>query len=482
MRNLYLVLALLFSLPAFAQFDYAQSKTDSISYNMYMKKDWNGLIAIDKANSDDMLPYYTKYRIALANYYSGRLLKATGQFVNLYKTNKLDSNLLKSTYYSLVEAGFTAQAADIKRKAIPVFRRSLPLVQLKNISDFNFGYGSSVAKQNSALTSGFSGSETYQETDLMKRSNYSFFTLEGQITPRLSYRFDYSVITLNRSRVFDYKQTDSIGHAPDSFSFFGFPVPYDSTIYQSTSMQNKQGIILWQNQIYGALSYKLGLRAELNAFGLSGNYRYQEINSTYRTDSFLAQSYHTIYSYKPGYSFQEKLQVKRFWLTGAEVGIYNKSLNLKHVLGVSRGYLNNGYTSQVQYSANWYPKNNFKLFIKAQVTAVKNDTGSTNMVYNLLIGKSLSKRLYASVTGTYGNFKNSHTEMGRILYNYPDNGNYRAAATLGCRLNANIRAELTFSYINMEVSRTLYNSDKGFYTDKHSFQLYFPLFTLNYQL
>ncbi|MFY8034960.1 MAG: hypothetical protein ACOVMN_10610, partial [Flexibacteraceae bacterium] len=232
----------------------------------------------------------------------------------------------------------------------------------------------------------------------------------------------------------------------------------------------------------GALTYSPTLRTDFTGFGLLGNYRYQTVNSTYSEETYLAQSYHLINSVKPSYTFTETFETKRFWIVGGEAGFYNRSLNFRNAVGISRGYLDNGYTSQVQYTATWYPKQNYNLGVRFQVTGVKSDTNDVQLIYNLLVSKTLAKRFTISLNGTYGNFKNAHTENGRVLFNYPDNGKYRLAGTLGYKLNKQLNIGFTLSYTNMEVVRTLYNATDGFTTNTQTFKLYFPLLSLNYQL
>jgi len=464
-----------------AQLALSTSNPDSLSYVLYIKQDWKGLHKMEKSHIEEV-PYLTKYRIALANYYDGKTLKATRQFVDLYKQNRLDSNILHSAYYALVETGFSNEAEEIRKKAIPSFQRNLPQIPIKPVSQMTVGYGNSIITQNSSLTAGLAGTNTYQESDLMKKSSYSFINLEGQLSERLSYSLNYSVITINRSRVFDYQSYDSVNHTQGTYSFLGTTVNYDSAIYQYNSKQNNQGIVLWQSQLYLGLSYKLGLRTEFNPFGLMGDFRYQNLNSTYSTEGFQAQSYHILDSYRPKYTFAETFERKSIWLYGGEFGLYNRNLNVKHLIGGSFGFINNKHISQGKYAVNWYPLHNYKLFLNAQAIAIKVDNAPVTMVYNAVVGLGLGKRAYCNATATIGNFRYGNADNGRILYNYPDDGVYRFTTSVGYYLSSQFRAEFTFSYINMKATQTSFTESAGFYTQTKNFKLYFPLLTFTYQL
>jgi hypothetical protein len=485
MRALLILFVLLIPEIIIAQdFSSSDNKMDSASYAMYLNRDWKGLKSIDMEYKSVQKPYYTKYRIALANYYSGRLLVATSQFMELYNRNRLDSNLLKSTYFSLQESGFEAQAEVVKKNSLPRFKRILPMSILKPVREFSMGFGISTAKQNSAFTNGLDGTNTFQESDLMKGSNYGFFNFDGQITPRLSYSFNYSTITLNRTSTYDYQTYDSVGHQVDATGYLlGFPIAYDSTIYSNVNHQASRNKLVWQNQIYLGLNYKLGFRSEISAFGLVGNYRYQKINSDINYEKYQAQPYHTIANYKAAYPFKETLENMQFWLSGLEYSFNNNQLNVKNSLGVSRGYLNGKFVTQAQYALGWYPLNNYSLFVRGQVTMIKTDSSSSNLVYSLLVGKSLTNKFYININGMFGNFKNVHADQGRILLNYPDDGNYRLAGTLGYLINSKFRTEFTFSYTSMKSTRINYSFEqKGYYIDSYNFQLFYPLLTLTYQL
>lgn len=483
MRNLLILWALLSCISAFAQPEFEiTNPTDETSLQLFLKKDWESLQNLEETNPEN-LSYITQYRIALANYYSGKVLKASGEFVRLHEENRLDSNVLKSAYYSLIEIGFTAKAADIRKRALPYYQRILPEVSLKPISNLSLGYGHSIAQQLARVTSGLEAQNTYQEADLMKGSDYNYIAFDGQINSKWTYKADYSLITLQRTRQFDYQSIDSVGTTPSTFTgLFGEQIAYDSTIYKTQSVQTNKGILLWQNQLYGSISYQHNLRLDFTGFGLIGNYRYQTLTSNYSDETYLAQSYHLFNSVKPSYTYSETFETQQFWIGGAEVGFYNKSLNFRNAIGVSRGYLNNGYTSQAQYTTTWYPKQNYDLGLRLQVTAVKSDSTDAELIYNLLFTKVLSRKFIVSINGTYGNFKNAHTENGRVLFNYPDNGKYRVAASIGYKLAKQLSLGFTLSYTNMEVVRTLYNSIDGFTTNTQSFKLYFPLLSLNYQL
>lgn len=455
---------------------------DSLTYNYYQKRDWQSIKNVCQPYRQRQLPYYSRFRLGLAYYYSGQVQQGARLFERMYAADRLDTNALKTAHAIWTEAGLNGRAAALRRKALPALQKRLAAQQpLEPINSINAEAGAGFSDYDvnaSSVDRNFE--DVYSEEDALLNNLFTRVGLAGQITHRLGWRADVSYSTIAKRRRFAYDQLVEVGSRPATYiDPFGRPQAYMQKEYDWQVRTDVSSFQVKQQQVYAALNWQALPQFNITAFGLMGQYNLKDRRSIYKNEAFLAQTPDLQPSYRPRYDFFASQQQAPFYVSGLELSYQNS--NLMHQLGASLGRLYEQALNQYNYQIIWYPRGNYSLFITGSASLVE-QPGSQNLIYRLALGRNLGRFLSLGANGTWGNLANSLSDNGVYIYNFPEQTNARYGLNLGLRLNKHMRLDLCGQLLRMRARPLFFNLDRGFENRSQNYNLIYTGLTLTYKL
>ena len=84
---------------------------------------------------------------------------------------------------------------------------------------------------------------------------------------------------------------------------------------------------------------------------------------------------------------------------------------------------------QVGLSLTYYPKGNLNLYTTGGITGYKDGKLSTKIIYDILIGKKLTQKIWIESFATIGEISNYNEKNAFIVYNNPDKITFRFGLT-----------------------------------------------------
>lgn len=185
----------------------AWQKTDSVTYSLYLAKDWKGLLAeADRSLREEVDFFYLRVRAGIAAYERKNYRLAAAHLAKAYEWNSSDEFVSYWYYYALLSgsrqdearvlaSGFSQDFTD-QMKIRPV--KGVHSVMTESMLSFNAGYkrllGENIAADNSYL--GY--------RNVLKRQVYKGVGLDHRITDRLFAFHGLSHLGIDRIQMFRY--------------------------------------------------------------------------------------------------------------------------------------------------------------------------------------------------------------------------------------------------------------------------------------
>ena len=375
------------------------------TYDYYFQGNWDSLIDIgEKALKSDIDYFYLRIRLGIAYYAKTNYRKAIIHLEKAYKYNSSDLTTLEYLYLSYINSMRTADAIALAKDLPTSLKEEFNISKNKFINSVYFETGpilsNNIMKNGGLVLNKFN--YFYTEADLVDDVYYTHFGFKQNIKKRVSLYYGYSNININRQKIITRGIFDTI----DNYS-------------------------TKQNEFYINARVFLG-----NGYNLTPAFHL--INDEYQ--SFEFKGFDTIY-FLPNYrkidtSFNNI--VASLSLT-KDYSIFNFNL-----FGTYSD-LNNREQKTYGLSLTCYPEGNLNIY-KNSTLANFNENKKDRLIFHQLIGFKLSTKTWFEGWVTFGNVENYNESNAFIVYNIPDEVDYKYGGSLILSLSENI--ELSLRYIN----------------------------------
>ena len=140
MRKLILVISAWFVLLTVVQGQEVMNYTslDKQTYELYLDKNWKGLVSLGKNGLDNEIDYfYLRMRIGIAYYELGNYRRAIPHFRKALVFNSKDQFANEYLYYSYLFSGRNADAINLSEKFTAKFKKKLGITKVTGIKSFS---------------------------------------------------------------------------------------------------------------------------------------------------------------------------------------------------------------------------------------------------------------------------------------------------------------------------------------------------------
>jgi hypothetical protein len=403
--------------------DYISLDQQTLQY--YYTSQWDSLIAVGNiglSNGHDY--FYLRMRMGVAYFYQGKYSKAIRHLEKARKFNSHDELTNRYLYLSYKYLGRYADAEVLGKTLSDTLRKSELYKKTPFFSNLYLESGFSPASNYTPIAPARNSASTYESSIKNNALEYGFIGLSNQITPWLSLFYGYTYLNTSATKYTFQKQADSLKHKLD------------------TSISD--------------------ISIKLQQFYINPRFRIAK-------GLFLSTYYHKI----SNKSVMQDNSSKSDTTISFDDGILGFCLE-KHYrnfvfLGeVSNNKLHNANHLQTQIGATWFPLSNLNFYLGATLGINGSKPDSTNQqnyqnrktIYQLQVGGKISGRLWGEVNYFGGNFQDSQTGNGFLIYSTPNNYKMMANGTLMFFFNK-IRITLKYQYSSLTGTKSLVNNKKN---------------------
>ena len=372
-----IILSLLFSGRINAQ-NYADYQyIDSLTYQLYLHKNWKELGKISRlAFKNDIDYYYLRMRAGIADFERSKYLFAEKHFKKAASFNDLDPDATEYLLYSMLYAGKKEDAGRLYNRSqrLPEIQdlKLKPLSEISVNSSYFFNLDNS--PENSVNTSEVSGNDGYQ----VVTKNYIFNSalLKHDLSP--SFYLSQSVCAILKNQFYLYSLTGNINE----------------------SLQNATR----QFQYYISAKY------------------------IPVTDVSIIGSFHYIHYQVPSFYLNERSSGNRWIMPdfrqnyfAGDISIYKSYRLFKGGIGLTMANLNDAEQFQKNFTLAFFPLGNLNLYLTSiinHVTETKiNTPDDKNLLYRQTLGFKVFTNMWMEGTAYVGTVKNAVLNEGYLVFN-----------------------------------------------------------------
>lgn len=394
-------------------------KTDSITYSLYLQKKWDAMILEgEKALKHGIDFYYLQTRMAIAWYEKRNYRHAISYFENALKYDPNNQFVLEYLYYAYLFAGRDYDMRRINTKLSDEVRNRNKMLKNKFLQEFYFEGAYGLAGDQSAggqRRRRNQNDSIYTETWKYEQLSYFHAGAKFSIFPWLSLYQGYSRLSS------DYSQ---------EISYFQQPVEtfvdkaQQDEFYGNLEISPVHGLKITPAWHYSLMAYN-----ERRAF-------YDSINYTLGFDTVSWNKEHyTLF-----------LSVKKDLANFAVEAFGNYSdFELKTL-------------KQAGLALYFYPYGNTSLYTKTSLEYVWNNEDNY-FVFNQLLGFKLAEKTWLETDITVGNLKDYAEKNAYIIYNAPEEINYKIEAFLLHNLSKHLDISFRYRYMQRENQLLTYTDE-----------------------
>ncbi len=447
---------------------------DSLSYKLYYYSQWKELFRLGQSHKFKELPYYTRLRIAYANAWTGKTLLSDAMYLQMAE-NRLDTNAAKTAAYQLNLSGSYDKVVHLRAKSLPAIRSKIiaetPPVFSNMVFETGAGFGPGLLRKDE-LRPASEDNASYKERSILNSNRFIRLGISGNISPIFEWNLDFSGVQVQRTSQHLYLSLDNKGSTP---SFYkdeqGNSIAYDSSIYAFTDRSYQLNTVTTQQQINLGLGFSPASGIWIRPWGLYGKFSSTSVEPKYSVDSFLAQSYHYIYSYAPKYSFPDKKVNQDFWLTGTSIELRHRQFT--YTINGSTGKILDENISQAGLAIGWNPFYNYKLKLTPAIFALKRGKESPVFYSTLLVDAWAGLKWNLQGNLAYGKMTNSQAANGQYLFNFPEENLLRYGFSVGRVLPGKITASFNLQYFQMQSTTWIFRPESGLQSISNQFNIIF---------
>ncbi len=369
------------------------TEVDVQTYQLYLDKDWDGLIRAGReALKTDFDYYYLRMRIGIACYEKKNYKSAQAHFRKALEFSQGDPVASEYLYYAYLFAGQSQQAARLYDRFPDSLRRKIPDAGLKAVDRISVEY-----LQNHTFTDeliddpGTFDGLPYGVRIITRNFRNLNLSLKHQMHPGTSLTHAYT-----------YLGKDSYYYYDDGIDRFGVDGQRvnQHQYYLSPSITSDRGFVFSPFFHFLYVSYEV---ADLSAGGAGPGGG---------TDGLFRK--------------EKETQVA----AGANLHQYLGPVSLR----VGGLYSNLNRAKQFTGSAGltWYPLGNLDLYLGASLSAHTEDIGAggVELIPGMLLGFGMASRVWLELSGSYGDMKNYTAFDGSVVYNGLDWMKYQGLASI----------------------------------------------------
>jgi len=430
------------------------SKTiDSITYHLYLEKNWDSLITIGKeALKQDIDYYFLRVRIGIAYYQKEKYIAATEHFSKAVQFNSSDPFTNEYYYSSLLYANRICDATAFTASHPPLPSEK-PYPGKNVVDQVHIEAGFTLNPEyNGQINQNLMGYDSiYGESDRYGNSFYGNVDLTFNLCKRMNLTIGYSYLDFQKRKIvqnsyftdhFDSTVLTSWGYQ----NYYSFPRGnHDSTLSYKVR----------QNEIYLASAIVPSPGFRVTPYFHLINVRYSNLMVNYRnqivqdTSYFLAtdSSYHTFFFNRSIYEYRQS--DTSFYNFVAGISLFQDFSRVTIGLFGSYSNLNNQKQGQAGYSITYYPFGNLNLFGTLALTGFVQGNDS-RILSEVRIGGKIASWFWLEGNLLYGDYTNTNISDGSVVYNNSDKIKYRAGANLTFIASKHIQVSMIYQFFSKE--------------------------------
>ncbi len=340
---------------------------DRESYQLYLAKDWKGVVKLgNKALAADIDFYYLRMRMGIAYYQQKRYAQAAKHFAYVYKENVGDPVLSEYLYYSYLLSGQYRDARMLKATFKSKQKMVMELEEDKFIEQVYFEF---IQYELTDLLIDKPLITDVMEQSAKKNQSYFNLSISHPVNERTTLYHGFSRINSD-----SYQRTDGSE----------YPMLYDLAVNQ--------------NEYYVSLNKRLdnGLDLNVAAHLLSTHLIGTDTIPLTSPMPRFGQSEITLYDYKER-------------SVAASVSVSKRLTLIELGLGTSIGIMNSGFQLQPEASLLWYPFGNTQLYTTTTASFLLNATTDgtySNPIFSQAIALSFFKIFRIESSASFGRMQN----------------------------------------------------------------------------
>lgn len=462
MRSTIIILIIIFSTTFYSQAQTADSIATidygSLTYDNYLKADWDGLIVNAKeAINNGFETIAIRKRLAYAYFMKEDFLTSTIQYQLLYNNNPMDVDAKLMLYHNYLNTAnyqraryYAALFSDEEKEYYLIPKNTF----ISSI-DLGGGYQTSDNYLLNANNNIISNKE-YGQQILNRDLSFAQVGLSIYVNRFMHITLGCDAIQTNREEKIQAKTYSLLDTRTDTTHI----------------IDNK----ISQQQFYIQTSFVLPRMYSLKIFGNFIFNQYTTITPSYDTTIFMVD---TNVAVQTNYIFSSATNSNVNYVLGASI---EKEIR-KFKLGLAASYSNLSSKTQLQGNANiyWYPKGNTNLVFGAQLT-VLSQSSDVHYIPSIESTFRATKKLWISAHVLYGDLTNTTEMNGQLVNNITDKTIYRAGSTVFYTMNKNLILHLTYRYSLRQSNYVTYSDATSYTTTYNNYNNHLIAIGIKYNL
>lgn len=404
---------------------------NEITYNQYLKSDWQGIISTGKSAIESEIDfYYLRLRMGIAYAEMANFRLAIINYKKALEFVPNDPVAQEYLYYAYLYGGMK-NMAKLYYDDLPInLRKKISRESLPAFGNIYFETGYALASYDNSEINFPGLSENYfSEIFTRKSQTYTNANLMFNLSNSASLSFAYT--GLGVESVHQYKIRNEEAKTEDL-------KVKQSDLYASVNIYTKNNLILipFFHNVNTSLAYT-----------------YVDYDTaSYTLGSNINLNFNEQFS-----QFTENDQL-------AGIGFFKRSGLIDLSASVSYSALNQLKQQQINAKISILPKGNYSLYFTPEFRLFFEDN-TQRSIYKITTGFTFSKNAWSELAFTYGNLQRTHENFGAIVYNLPDKTKYKADAVVHYAfkngVSLSLRYQLTQKESVMKTNSLITNTTPG---------------------
>lgn len=447
MRSTIIILIIILSTTLYTQAQTEDSipqiNYDSVTYDNYLKADWDGLIVNSKeAIGNGFETIAIRKRLAYAYFMKEDYLTSARHYQKIYKNNPMDVDARLMLYHNYLNTA-NYQRARYYAALFSEEEREYYLVAMNTfITGIDLGGGYQTS-DNYSLNSNNNiiNNKEYGQQILNRDLSFAQVGLSIQANRFIHITLGCDAIQTNREEKVQAKIYSLLDTRTDTTHI----------------IDNK----ISQQQFYIQTAFVLPRMYTLKLFGNFIFNQYTTITPSYADSVYLVDTNAAVLT---RYTFNSATSSNLNYIVGANI---EKEIR-KFKIGLGASYSNLSSQTQIQGNASltWYPKGNTNLAFATQLTVLSQNS-DLHYIPSIESTFKAVKKLWISAHVLYGDLTNTTEMNGQLVNNITDKTIYRTGSTLFYTMNKNLILHLTYRY-SLRQSNYVTYSDATTYTTTYN--------------
>ncbi len=416
MHKRILIILLLLSAMQFSRADDTLNfvQVERKSLELYNASEWKELVHYgNKAFRQGIDYYFLRMRVGTGYFEMSRYMQASYNFEKALEYNSGDPSALEYLYYSYLYSNQKGNSREIYKKAPPSLQKKLKATGLPGMNSFNLEGGPQLSDQQLKLNDKLWKAENqlYTETDIIQDGSYITAGARISFSPRVNTYFAYSEVMQHRTKLI---------HIHDAI----------------TQRDIEDAYKMNQQQAYINLNFKLS-----KSFSMLPAFH------------FVKTSFKTVEADFD--RFSERYTIKNLHYSDnqfiASLSLSKDFRILNTSVFVAMANLNNDNQTQAGVSLTLFPLGNLNFYTTS--TLINHYSLKRNrIIFDQKAGIRLFKPLWLELTATFGELHNYFEKNAFIVYNIPDQINFKTGSRLMWTITKNWMITLDYLYLERESS------------------------------